>query len=408
MAFDLLLKGGHVLDPGQGLDGRLDIAITNGRIAALEPDIPSSEARRTIQVQGDNRRVLPGLIDLHTHTAYGATTPGVGLDCCEPDDVGVYSGVTTLVDTGSVGVTNIGVFGSHIQPRSRTRVLCYVNVGSFALTTTRRADVMSLDEVNREWIARCIQSEPNLISGVKLRVTGPFVVEQGEQLIDLSKSIAAEHNLPFMAHIGNRIADRVRGEELTRHLLEQQTQGDIVTHLCTPHPGGILDGNGKPLAEFVDAKQRGVVMDAALGRHNFSFDVARKHADLGIHPDTISTDITPGGYGEIVFSLLECMAKFMALGYSLSDVVRMTTTNPARALGMSDVIGAIAPGREADLSIVELVSGRWRFTDTIGHEHFGEHALVPVQTVRAGDLIAPNWGPHPWGWQPEPAASART
>jgi dihydroorotase len=401
--FDLLIKGGHVLDPGEGLDGPLDIAIADGRIAALEPDIPPERARRTIQVRGANRRVVPGLIDLHTHTAFGATTPGVGLDCCEPDQVGVRSGVTTLVDTGSVGVTNIGVFGTHLQPRSRTRVLCYVNVGSFALTTARAADVLSLDEVNRDWIGRCIEASPGLISGIKLRVTGPFVLEQGEALISLSKSIAVEHHLPFMAHIGNRMADRARGEQLTRFLLGQQTEGDIITHLCTPHPGGILDRAGKPLDEFVEARSRGVVMDAALGRHNFSFDVARAQADLGIHPDTISTDITPGGYGEIVFSLLECMAKFMALGYSLSDVVRMTTTTPARALGLAEQVGGIAVGREADLTIIDVVSGRWRFTDTLGHEHFGEHALVPVQTLRAGVLIPPNWGPHPWGWLPEAA-----
>jgi dihydroorotase len=401
MAFDLLIKGGHVLDPGQGLDGPLDIAIGDGRIAAVQSDIPPEQARQTIQVKGKGRYVLPGLIDLHTHTAFGATTPGVGLDCCEPDEVGVYSGVTTLVDTGSVGVTNIGVFGTHIQPRSKTRVLCYVNVGSFALTTARAADVLSLDEVDRDWIARCIAASPGLISGVKLRVTGPFVLEHGEELIALSKSIAAEHQLPFMAHIGNRRAERDQGERLTRYLLEQQTRGDIITHLCTPHAGGILDANGRPLAEFVDARARGVVMDSALGRHNFSFKVARAQAELGIQPDTISTDITPGGYGEIVFSLLECMAKFMALGYSLSDVVRMTTINPAGALGLADQIGAIRVGHVADLSIVDIVPGKWRFTDTLGEECFGEHALVPVHTVRGGEMIPPNWGPHTWGWLPE-------
>ncbi len=401
MRFDLLLKGGHVLDPGQNLDGPLDIAIDGGRIAALQPEISPDQARKTIELRGANRRVLPGLIDFHTHTASGATTPGVGLDCCDPDQVGVYSGVTTLLDTGSVGVTNIGVFGTHLRPNSKTRVLCYVNAGSFALTTGRPADVLSLDEVNADWISRAIQNSPGLISGLKLRVTGPFVIDHGEALIDLSKRVAADNHLPFMAHIGNRMATRERGEQLTRHLLRQMTEGDSITHLCTPHPGGVLDTNGQPLAEFQAARDRGVFMDAALGRHNFSFKVARAQADLGIHPDAISTDITPGGYAEIVFSLLECMAKFMALGYSLSQVVRMTTTNPARALGLSEDIGAIAVGREADLSIVDVVSGRWRFTDTLGDEHFGEHALVPVHTVRAGELIAPNWGPHPWGWLPE-------
>ena len=198
MRWDLLIKGGHVLDPGQGLDGRLDIAISGGRIAALEASIPADQARQVFDIRGPNRYVVPGLIDLHTHTAYGATTPGVGLDCCPPDQVGVHQGVTTVVDTGSVGVTNIGVFGAHIQPRSKTRVICYVNVGSLALTTPRPADVMSLDEVDRAAIARCIEANPGLISGFKLRVTGPFVLEHGEALIRLSKDIAREHNLPFM------------------------------------------------------------------------------------------------------------------------------------------------------------------------------------------------------------------
>jgi dihydroorotase len=404
VTYDLLIKGGHVLDPGQSLDGRMDIAITDGRIAALQRDIPPTEAQRTVEIRGDNRYVLPGLIDIHTHVAYGATTPGVGLDCCQPDEVGVYSGVTTVVDTGSVGVTNIGVFENHIKPTSLTRVIALVNLGTFALTTPRPSDIMSLEEVDRATIARCIQATPGLISGIKLRLTGPFAIEHGQALIDAGKSIAREHQLPFMVHIGNRFADRHRGEAQTRYLLKSLDQGDIITHLCTPHPGGILDANDAPLAEFESARERGVVMDAALGRHNFSHQLARKQAELGIHPDTISTDITPGGYGEIVYSLLECMAKFMAFGYSLADVVRMTTTNAARTLGLADHLGAITVGSEADLSIVDLVSGRWAFTDTLAQPFTGDYALVPVHTVRAGVMIAPNWGPHPWGWLPEPAA----
>ena len=399
----MLIKGGHVLDPGQDLDGQLDIAITAGRIAAIAPDIPASQAQRILEIRGANRRVVPGLIDLHTHVAYGATTPGVGLDCCEPDQVGVRSGVTTVVDTGSVGITNIGAFDAHIRPAARTRIICFVNVGSFALTTPRPADVMSLDEVDRALIARCVEANPGLISGVKLRVTGPFVLEHGEELIRRSKDIAREHHVPFMVHIGNRFADRQRGEALTEYVLETLEPGDIVTHLCTPHPGGILDGNGRPLSAFTAARANGVIMDAALGRHNFSYEVARRQADLGVAPDTISTDITPGGYGEIVYSLMECMAKFLAIGYSLADVVRMTTTNAARALGCAEQLGAIAVGREADLSVFDLVSGRWRFLDTIGQVFTGERAVVPVQTIRGGELIAPDWGPHPWGWLPEPA-----
>jgi dihydroorotase len=398
--YDLLLKGGHVLDPGHGLDAPLDIGIKDGRIAAIAPDIAASDAGRVVEMHGPNRRVVPGLIDLHTHVARGATTPGVGLDCCEPDVVGVRAGVTTVVDTGSVGVTNIGIFDAHIRPASKTRIICYLNVGSFALTTPRRADVLSLDEVDLDAITHCVEANPGLVSGIKLRVTGPFVIEQGEALIGLSKSVAREIGVPFMVHIGNRLATPQRGLELTRSVLNVLEPGDSITHLCTPHPGGVLDESDLPLAELKTARDNGVWLDAALGRHNFGIDVARKQMELGIVPDTISTDITPGGYGEIVFSLLECMAKFLSLGYSLADVVRMTTSAPASALGLPDQLGALAVGREADISVIDIVSGRFQFVDTVGQTFTGQQALVPVLTVRAGEVIVPEWGPHPWGWEP--------
>src|SRR5215217_7305258 len=132
MPYDLLVKGGHVLDPGQGLDGRLDIGITDGKIAAIQADIPASEAQRVVQVKGDSRYVLPGLIDLHTHVGHGATTDGVGMGSVTPDIGGVHSGVTTVVDGGSVGVANVGVFRHHIKPHAKTRVLVLANIGTYA------------------------------------------------------------------------------------------------------------------------------------------------------------------------------------------------------------------------------------------------------------------------------------
>src|SRR5690242_10932970 len=126
MAYDLLIKGGHVLDPGQGLDGAMDIAVTDGKIAAVRADIPAAEAARVVDVRGQNRYVTPGLIDLHTHVGYGATTAGVGMGCVDPDVGGVGSGVTTLLDAGSVGIANVGVFGTHLIPNAKTRLVCFV------------------------------------------------------------------------------------------------------------------------------------------------------------------------------------------------------------------------------------------------------------------------------------------
>jgi dihydroorotase len=406
MPYDVVIKGGHVLDPGQGLDGPLDIGISGGRIAAIQPHIPSSEAARTVEVRGANRYVVPGLIDLHTHVAYGATTPGVGMGCVEPDVGGVGSGVTTVLDAGSVGIANVGVFSAHLLPRVKTRVLCYVNVGTFAHTTPAASDVSRLEDIDRKAIASCVQANPGLISGFKLRLVGPVVQERGEEVVRLAKDIATEHGVPLMVHIGDgRAPDQQKASDLTRFLLKTFTEGDILTHLCTPNPGGVMDPSNaakRSIPELQEARANGVLLDSALGRGNFGYEVARRQAEMGLQPDTTSSDLTGGGR-RLGVGLLDSMAKFLSLGYSLSDVVRMTTSSAARGIGLADQIGAIAVGREADLSIFDVVEGKWKFTDTIQQDFTGTRALVPVQTIRAGELFSPDWGPYPWGWLPPEA-----
>lgn len=405
MPYDLLLKGGHVLDPGQDIDAQLDIAVSDGRIVAIEPDLAATDATRVLEVGGTDRYVVPGLIDMHTHIAWGAQTEGVGMGCCDPDEIGVQAGVTTVLDAGSVGVANVGVIAAHVLPKAKTRVLTYVNVGSYAHTMPGFADVNSIEDINREAIARAVTANPGLIQGVKLRMVGPIMNERGEEVVDLAKAIAAEHQIPLMVHIGDMQATNrpspERLDELTQYLLRQFSEGDILTHLCTPHHGGVLDTARKPIPELAEAHSNGVVLDSALGRGNFGYEVAAHQAQLGVMPDTISSDLTAGGL--TFHSLTECMAKFMAIGYSLADVIRATTANAAKAVGHEDSIGALAVGREADITVLDLVSGDYKFLDTIGTEFRGHHGLVPVQTVRAGELFAPRWGTHPWGWEPERA-----
>jgi dihydroorotase len=404
--YDLLLKGGHVLDPGSGLDGTMDIGVAGNTIAAISPDIPETEAATVLRVGAPNRYVVPGLVDIHTHVAHGATTPGVGMQCCDPDAIGVQSGVTTVVDCGSVGVANVGTFPVHILPRAKTRVLCYLNAGTFAHTTPRFADVGSLEEVDEAAIASCIEANPGLVSGIKLRLVGPIMVEQGEEVVRRSLAVARRHQIPLMVHIGDPRAGEgghpERVAELTRFLLRSFQEGDILTHLCTPHIGGVMDSARQPVPELREARANGVVLDSALGMGNFGYEVAREQAQLGVQPDSISSDLT--AMGQSFHSLMECMAKFMAVGYSLADVVAMTTHQAAAAIGLSGRLGALQVGREADITVMDVVEGDFVFRDTTRLQFRGQVGIVPVQTVRAGELFAPRWGTHPWGWLPESVA----
>jgi dihydroorotase len=404
--YDLLIKGGHVLDPGEGLDSKLDIAVTDGRIAAIEPGIDAAEAKRVVEVKGDNRYVTPGLIDIHTHVAYGATTPGVGMGCCEPDQVGVQSGVTTVLDCGSVGVANIGVLQAHVMPRARTRIIPFVNVGSYAHTMPGWADVRTLDDIDAKAIAGAIEASPGFIKGLKLRMVGEVAQNQWEPMVDACKAISREHHIPLMVHVGDmRNENWDKAEQATGYLLNSFDPGDILTHLATPRAGGVMadEAQTKIIPELQEARNRGVVLDPALGAGNFGFDVARTQADIGLIPDTISSDLTAGGRGRVVYSLMECMGRFMAVGYTVQDMVRMSTTNAAKALRMQDEIGALKVGREADITVFEVVNGKWKFVDTVQKEFTGEKAMQPIVTLRAGEVITPEWGPHPWGWLPPEA-----
>ncbi|MGH3246289.1 MAG: hypothetical protein ACRDOI_08775, partial [Trebonia sp.] len=306
MTYDLLIKGGHVLDPGQGLDATLDIAITNGKIAEVAADIDPRDAARVLEIRGAGRHVVPGLIDVHAHVASGAVTEGVGMGSCDADEIGVRSGVTTIADAGSVGVANLGVFPAYILPRAKTRIVTLVNAGSHAHTMPGPADVNALDDINRDALGQAAEHNPGLIAGVKLRIVGPAFQAIGEEIITTAKAAARDLGVPLMVHIGDLTArdeaSAARRGELTRFLLKTFGPGDILTHLCTPNSGRVLDPAGNPYPEVAEARANGVVLDSALGRGNFGVEVARRQADLGLFPDTISSDLT--AQGQTLHSLL--------------------------------------------------------------------------------------------------------
>lgn len=401
--YDLVVKGGRVVDPGQGLDGAMDIGVSGGRIAAVEPVIDDPDAARVIDVGG--RAVIPGMIDLHVHVIQGAATPGLNEIAAPPDLAGVQSGVTTLLDAGTTGAWNYGVYLHHVANRAKTRLLSLLNIGKFGIPgqAIGKPEIYTTEDVDLDATIRLADLYVEHVRGVKVRLVGPALFSMGADLIRLAKEAAREANLPLMAHVGDIIGFDDRAQGLTRTLLKEMGEGDILTHVCTSMPGGVLDANGKVLPELREAEANGAVFDPAHGRSNFNFDVANRLAQQDFHPTTISTDLTLNGRKGPIHSLTETMSKFMAVGYTLEQTVRMVTEAPAKALGMQDSIGAIAVGREADLSIIEELNGKWRFQDSQGNSFTGERALRPVHTVRAGELTPLEWGPHPWGWQPAEA-----
>jgi dihydroorotase len=401
---DLLIQGGQVLDPGQGLKGQFDIAVSQGKISQIAPHIDPREADRVVDVSG--KVVAPGLIDLHAHVYAGVRTVGVNENCLVPDLAGVQSGVTTLLDPGSGGCYNFSGFTRFLVPAARTRVFALVNIarnGLFGMP-----EITQREDIDLEGTIKCVEQNKPTVLGVKLRMAGPVLDIFGIEAAKLAKRAARETGTRLMVHIGDSREEKPHANRLTQQLLaEVMEPGDIVTHLCTHHMGGVMRQDGTVIPELRDAMKAGVVLDPAHGRHNFKFDVARRQLDQGVIPDTISTDIGLTNWKATVHSMTETMSKFLAVGLSLEDVILRTTANPAKALGMADTLGALAVGREADVSVLDVVEGDWEFNDSSGARFQGARAIVPVVTIRAGEVIAPDWGPHPWGWLPAPGPRGR-
>ncbi len=390
---DLLLKGGEVVDPSQGLRGRLDVAIDGVVISQVAPDIDTAGAARVVDVTG--KLVVPGLIDLHTHVYDGVNQTGVN-----PDLAGVRAGVTTLVDAGSAGCYTFGGFPKFVVPAAKTRILCMLHISRAGLNY--QPDLSRREDIDVDETVRVIESNKPLIQGVKLRAVGPAVPTMGIEMVELAKQAANAGGVRLMVHIGDRTA-RPGDPTLTRGLLPLLERGDIVTHLFSGNEGRILDDDGNVLPELMDAQERGVFLDTAHGRQNFSFDVARRALDGGVRPRSISTDLTIPGRASAVHSMTEMLSRFMALGFSFEDVIRMSTVNPASALGMEDELGSLTVGRGADVTVLEEHTGDWVFHDTEGQTLMGSKALVPTITVRAGEVFSPDWGARPWGWLPDAA-----
>jgi dihydroorotase len=394
--YDLVLRGGTVIDPAQGLHAQLDVAVDNGTIAEVRQGIPADMARRAIDVSG--KIVTPGLIDLHAHVLDGVNANGV-----HPDIAGVRAGVTTVVDAGSSGAATFEAFPRHILPRSDTEVLPFLHICQTGLATN--PDIIATASIDLDATLKVAADYKGLIRGIKARMVSPALEIFGMEMPKLAKRAARESGIPLMVHIGD--TTRRYRSDVIRELLPLLEPGDIVTHLFTANPGGVVDGTGALVPEARELLDRGVWLDTAHGRMNFGFGVARKVLDQGLIPHCISTDLTVPGRVATVHSLVEMMARFLGLGFSLEQVIAMCTANPARVLGEQDRLGSLAVGRQADVSVLELREGDWVVHDTVGDSLRVTQAVAPVVTLKRGRVFEPEWGPHPWGWEPTPAEARR-
>jgi len=388
--FDLLLKGGSVLDPAQDLRGALDVAVQDGKIASVAANIPASEAKRVIHVPG--KTVTPGLIDLHTHVFDGVAANGV-----HPDIAGVHAGVTTVVDAGSSGCATFSAFPRHILPKCETEVIPLLHICQTGLATN--PDIIAESSIDFDGTLKVARENKGLIKGIKARMVSPALEIFGMEMPRLAKRAARESGVPLMVHIGD--TTRRYDPNVVRELLPLLEPGDIVTHLFTANPGGVLDTNGKLVPEAKELAARGVWLDTAHGRMNFGFNVGRRVLDQGLTPHCISTDLTIPGRANTVHSMVEIMARFLGMGFTLEQVIAMSTVNPARAIGEAHRLGSLAVGRQADISVLEVRDGRWVVYDTLRDSMKIDKTVVPVLTVKRGRVFEPEWGPHPWGWEPE-------
>ena len=392
--YDLLLKGASVVDPSQGLSRLNDIAVAEGLIAKISPSIPAKEALRVVDIGG--LIATPGLIDLHVHVYEGVT--GIGLS---PDVAGVRAGVTTMVDAGSAGCATFAGIPRYVIPDAHTEIICFLHISRTGLATS--PDIFSPECIDVEETVRVAQQYHELIRGIKARMVSPALEIMGMEMPRLAKRAASESGTSLMVHIGD--TEHRYDPNVIRELLPILGRGDIVTHFLTANPGGILDAAGKLAPEVKEAMDRGVWMDASYGRRGFSFEVANRAADQGVIPHTISTDMTAPGRSSLVYSLTEMMTRFLALGYTLEQVVSMCTANPAQVIGEAHRLGGLAVGRQADISVLALREGDWLLTDAVGDTLRTDRAIVPALTLKRGDLFEPDWGPHPWGWEPNPSGA---
>jgi dihydroorotase len=378
--FDLVIKGGDVLDPSQGLRGRRDIGIRYGAIEAVEADIPAARALHVLDAGG--KLVTPGLVDLHCHVYPYGSAIGIPADELTP-----FECTTTCVSAGDAGANNFAGFRRFIVGQTRTRLYAFVHIANMGLTPFPIPELYNIDYAQVDACAEAVAQNADIAIGVKVRMSENVIAQNGIE--PLRRAIQACEKAGtggrVMCHIGG-----VQTAALMSQILDTLRPGDILTHCYSgaPNLAGAFTNivqDGKLLPAALAAKQRGVIFDVGHGGGSFDYTVAEVAIPNGCPPDTISSDIhvfsgnTPG-----MPFLPWVMSKFLGLGFSLEQVVAMATINPAKIINRAPKLGTLQVGAPGDVAVMELVEGPVEFVDTREHRRQGRAFLKPVQTVTGG------------------------
>jgi len=352
--YDLVIKGGRVLDASQRLDRLMDVAVKSGKIAALEAGIPASDAMEVFDAR--DRLVVPGLVDIHAHPRPGEVSPQQVLS----------HGVTTVVDGGSRGADGIqDMIGVVKSAPNRVRIL--INVSR--LGNKPEGELLAFETADAEAGRAAVRDNREFIVGVKARLSRPLAGDRDLDAVRRAHEITRPFGIPLMIHIGDTRSP-------LPDILALLRPGDIVTHVYAPPPNGILDNNGRVLPQVREARRRGILFDIGNGRNgHITWEVAERALQQDFLPDTISSDLNGAGLTDQVFDFPNVLSKFLMLGMPLDQVIARGTANSAKAIPGLKELGTLRKGAVADITILELASGNFEFVDNVNTTRTGKAKL---------------------------------
>lgn len=392
--YDLLLQGGHVVDPKSGTSAVRDVAIAGGKIAAVAPKVDPAEAFKVVDVSG--LYVTPGLIDMHVHVFAGTGEKGsyAGDNSLYPDGFTLRVGVTTVVDAGCAGWRNFADFKDRIIDRSRTRVLAFLNIVGHGMRGGKLEQ--DLADMEAKPTGETALKHKGLIVGIK---TAHY---EGPEWTPVERSVEAGTiaGVPVMVDFGANKPERPLEELLTKKL----RPGDIYAHMYSGNRRELLE-DGKVNPGMREGRKRGVLFEVGHGGGSFSWGVAVPAIEQGFLPDAISTDLHIGSMNTGMKDQLNVMSKFLALGLSLEDVIARSTWGPARMVKRED-LGHLSVGAPADVTVLSLQTGKFGFVDSFGGRMKADKKLVCELTLRDGRILydlnglaRPDWETLPKGYR---------